>query len=153
MKDERMPIKADPMLRRGAPAPMRLVQRLGFIAMIGFGLAACETVNRMSAVQSVAELEQGDAEVVRANIASLSEVIERNPRDAAAYNTRGAAYARIGQFREAMADFGRAIELDPGLRAGPDQSVDWPIARSGKSSGRLRISTMHSPLTRITFRR
>ena len=30
MKDERMPIKADPMLRRGAPAPMRLVQRLGF---------------------------------------------------------------------------------------------------------------------------
>ena len=33
----------------------------------------------MSAVQSVAELEQGDAEVVRANIASLSEVIERNP--------------------------------------------------------------------------
>ena len=33
-----------------------------------------------------------------ANIESLSAVIEANPSDAAAYNTRGIAYGRAGRF-------------------------------------------------------
>jgi cytochrome c-type biogenesis protein CcmH/NrfG len=47
------------------------------------------------------------------NIGSLTEVITRNPNDATAYNTRGAAYARAGRFNEAISDFNRAIQLDP----------------------------------------
>jgi Tfp pilus assembly protein PilF len=49
------------------------------------------------------------------NIGSLSEVISRNPNDATAYNTRGAAYARAGRYSEAMSDFNRAVQLDPNL--------------------------------------
>ena len=47
------------------------------------------------------------------NISSLTEVIEKNPRDAVAYNTRGVVYAKLGQFSNAIDDFSHSIELDP----------------------------------------
>src|SRR5690606_36416785 len=49
------------------------------------------------------------------NITSLTEVVNKNPRDAAAYNVRGTAYGESGKFNEALADFNRALELDPGF--------------------------------------
>ena len=48
------------------------------------------------------------------NLGSLTEVIERNPSDPGAYNTRGAAYARLGRYSDAIADFNKAVQLDPG---------------------------------------
>ncbi len=48
---------------------------------------------------NVAELESDTSGAQTTNIASLTEVVNRNPGDARAYNTRGAAYARIGAFR------------------------------------------------------
>ena len=47
-----------------------------------------------------------------ANIASLTEVVQRNPNDAQAYNVRGSVLGRAGRNQEALADFDRAIALD-----------------------------------------
>ena len=48
-----------------------------------------------------------------ANIASLSDVIQREPTNPEAYNVRGSAFGRAGQYDQAMADFNKAIELNP----------------------------------------
>ena len=48
-----------------------------------------------------------------ANIASLTGVIQRNPRDASAYNTRGVVYAKLGQYSNAIQDFSHTIALNP----------------------------------------
>ena len=48
-----------------------------------------------------------------ANMASLTEVITRNPDDAQAYNMRGTVLGRAGRSSEALADFDKAISLDP----------------------------------------
>lgn len=47
------------------------------------------------------------------NIASLSEVIKVNPRDANALNMRGAAYGQVGEYEKALADFNAAIGVNP----------------------------------------
>src|SRR5712691_6892585 len=47
------------------------------------------------------------------NIASLSDVVRRNPNDPQAYNMRGSVYGRAGMHKEALADFNKAIALDP----------------------------------------
>lgn len=48
-----------------------------------------------------------------ANIESLTAVIDSNPRDAGAYNTRGIAYGQAGKLDKAIADFNTALQLDP----------------------------------------
>ena len=87
------------------------------IAM-GFALAlgACsETMGGMGPSGHVAETEAGAAaqNSNAGNLASLTEVIERNPHDAVAYNTRGVVYAKLGRYSSAIDDFSHAIELDP----------------------------------------
>jgi tetratricopeptide (TPR) repeat protein len=47
------------------------------------------------------------------NIESLSDVVQRNPNDATAFNTRGAAFARSGRYSDAIADFNKALQIDP----------------------------------------
>ena len=81
-------------------------------------LAACSTTGTPSPgpIVSVAEMDK-DLDTAKVNIESLTAVIESNPKDAAAYNTRGAAYARIGKYVEAEDDFSKAIELKPGYAA------------------------------------
>ena len=61
----------------------------------------------------VAEVEPDTTGAARGNIASLTDVIQRNPNDPTAYNTRGIAYAKIGQYQNAIEDFTKAIQLDP----------------------------------------
>ncbi len=48
-----------------------------------------------------------------ANIASLTDVVMRNPNDPQAYNMRGAVFGQAGKHAEALADFNKAISLDP----------------------------------------
>ena len=48
-----------------------------------------------------------------ANIASLTQVVNKNPNSAEAYNVRGTAYGRAGQNRAALEDFTRALQLNP----------------------------------------
>ncbi len=86
---------------------------VGAAAIAAAGLAGCETVGSAAGARQYAVLETDTTGATSSNIASLSEVVQRNPNDAAAYTTRGAAYARAGQFNEAIADFTKAIQLDP----------------------------------------
>ena len=77
-------------------------------------LAACsETLGGFNT--HVAELDAEPAAQASnaGNIDSLTEVIQRNPSDAAAYNTRGVVYAKLGKYPNAIEDFSHTIELDP----------------------------------------
>jgi tetratricopeptide (TPR) repeat protein len=79
---------------------------LAFAAM--FGLAGCETSNTSDAVIRI-DKAQGSQE----NIASLTAVINANPRDPEGYNVRGSAYGRAGEFRQALNDFNTALQINP----------------------------------------
>ena len=70
-------------------------------------LTGCDTVAPRD--PGVAVVNKEDPAVTSANLSSLSAIIARNPNDAQAYNTRGAAYAKTGHFSEAVADFTKAI--------------------------------------------
>src|SRR5262249_10060024 len=47
------------------------------------------------------------------NLASLSEVIAKHPDDPQAYNMRGSVLADAGNADAALADFNKALSLDP----------------------------------------
>jgi tetratricopeptide (TPR) repeat protein len=51
-----------------------------------------------------------------------SEAIERNSRDAGAYHHRAHTHERLGQWREAIADYAKAIDLKP-------QNLSWRVCR------------------------
>ena len=83
------------------------------LIVAGLALSGCESAGTVGAIGlGVAETTPKSQET-SVNLASLSEVVARNPQDAEAYNTRGAAYARTGDFDKAIADFTKAIQLDP----------------------------------------
>ena len=71
-------------------------------------LAACQTTGPATPLPGANPAVGSDA-----NLQSLSDVVGRNPLDPNAYNVRGIAYAEAGRSQEALADFGRAIELNP----------------------------------------
>ena len=94
-----------------------LALKLGPLSLVlaTLALAGCETMGRGagSPQQRVAVLEEDTQGTSTVNIASLSEVIQRNPSDPGAYNTRGAAYARVGRYGDAISDFNKAVQIDP----------------------------------------
>ncbi|MCP4935477.1 MAG: tetratricopeptide repeat protein [bacterium] len=49
----------------------------------------------------------------RQNLASLSEVVRRNPTNVNALNMRGTAFAKSHDYERALADFNAAIDIDP----------------------------------------
>jgi tetratricopeptide (TPR) repeat protein len=76
-------------------------------------LAACSTTLDLSGGSSTPATEDAEAQATSpANIASLTEVVQRNPNDAQAYNMRGSVLGRAGRHQEALADFDRAIGID-----------------------------------------
>lgn len=95
---------------------MPTLSRLGSIVLIAISLGGCMTDRIGFTGGKVAETDS-DKQAASVNIASLTDVIARNPTDANAYNTRGAAYARISKYPEAVADFTKAIALKPGFAA------------------------------------
>src|SRR6201996_6479069 len=84
------------------------------LAAIGLMLAACsETLGGFNTHVAEVDAEPGAQASNAGNIASLTDVIQRNPSDAAAYNTRGVVYAKLGKYPSAIEDFSHTIELDP----------------------------------------
>jgi len=85
------------------------------VGAAALALAGCETYGGLGArpTGNVAEVEVDTSGASSANIASLSDVIQRNPNDSVAYNTRGAAYAKIGRYQNAIDDFSKAVQIDP----------------------------------------
>ena len=73
-------------------------------------LSACQTGGGAGfANNSIPDTPVGSS----VNIGSLTDVVNSNPSDPGAYNVRGIAYAEAGRTRDALNDFGRAIDLDP----------------------------------------
>ena len=86
---------------------LRTVLKTGLVAIALPLLAtACTTTNNVSAL--TVEKEQGSSE----NISSLTRVVNQNPRSPEAYNVRGSAYGRAGQYSYALNDFNKAISLN-----------------------------------------
>ena len=79
------------------------------VLLVAMGFAGCKPIT----TSAVSEDEDSAQAASPANIASLSEVIQRNPNDAQAYNVRGSVLGRAGKREEALADFNKAIALDP----------------------------------------
>src|SRR5258708_32051964 len=77
-----------------------------------FALAGCgATIGNIDLTGSSQEQDTTQA-ATPTNLASLTEVVQRNPNDAQAYNMRGSVLGRAGRNQEALADFDRAIALD-----------------------------------------
>src|SRR5215216_4477438 len=76
-------------------------------------LAGCSTTALTPSANAVPESEEAQLAASPANIASLTEVVQRNPNDPQAYNMRGSILGQAGRHQEALADFEKAISLDP----------------------------------------
>ena len=85
----------------------------GFAVMAAIGLTGCETVGTMGSAGQRGDVE--DSQTASTDIASLSDVVTKNPGDAEAYNMRGSAYARSGQYEAAAKDFDQALRINPGF--------------------------------------
>ena len=79
--------------------------------LLALALAACSTTSMNGA--AAPESEDALYATSPANIASLTDVVQRNPNDPQAYNMRGAVLGQAGRFDEALADFNKAIGIDP----------------------------------------
>mgnify|MGYP003336080420 FL=1 len=84
--------------------PMPRLSAFATAGALALLLAACGPTGRSVSTAGVAELEQR-SEATETNLASLNQVVAANPNTPEPYNTRGAAYARIGRFQEAITDF------------------------------------------------
>src|SRR3546814_10988248 len=82
-------------------------------------LAGCSTVQTIDTI--AVDRAQGSEE----NIASLSSVIQSAPQNPEGYNVRGSAYGRAGEFKRALEDFNRAIQLNPQFSQADRKSVGW----------------------------
>src|SRR5215472_13844141 len=87
--------------------PLRLP--LGAALLLAAVLGACSTLGP----SGMPETEENRYATSPANIASLTEVVQRNPNDPQAYNMRGTIFGQAGRREEAIADFDKAISLDP----------------------------------------
>ncbi len=113
---------------------------LGATVLTALTLAGCDTVSRATATRQFAVVVADKSGATEVNIASLSDVIQRNPSDAAAYNTRGAAYARAGNYDSAIADFTKAIQLNPSSSSAYGNRR-WPTASPDRNDAALQDFT------------
>jgi tetratricopeptide (TPR) repeat protein len=82
--------------------------RLQAAFLLALLTGACQTVGGGAIVEDKEEKRIASP----TNIASLSDVVRRNPGDPQAYNMRGSVYGRAARFQEALDDFNQAIKID-----------------------------------------
>ena len=80
-----------------------------FLAVVA--LAACET--SQTGDQRAADQLSNPPVDQKNNIASISAVLAKNPRDANALNLRGTAFGQAGEYEKAIGDFSAAIQANP----------------------------------------
>jgi tetratricopeptide (TPR) repeat protein len=97
-----------------SPDILRFLRR-GALAACALALAGCSSTGGTGVVGATTGGDDTESSYLgsTANLASLGDVVQRNPNDPQAYNMRGTVLARTGRRQEAMADFSRAIQLDP----------------------------------------
>src|SRR5260370_25730046 len=91
--------------------PVALTARAALLSG-ALALGACSTTLNLGGSTSSPAVDGGAQDASPANIASLTDVVTRNPNDAQAYNMRGSVLGRAGRNQEALGDFDRAISLD-----------------------------------------
>src|SRR4051812_32583946 len=82
------------------------------LLMLAALLAGCSTSALTPGANTVPESEEALFAASPANIASLTEVVQRNPSDPQVYNMRGSVLGLAGRHEEALSDFNKAISLD-----------------------------------------
>ena len=141
------------LLKNAKPARRRRTAAWALLLAVSLPLAGCETATNIMGKQGtgVAEVANQLPEEAARNLASLTDVILRNPLSAEAYNTRGVAYARTGKFQEAIADFGQSIKLAPGNaasltnRALAYRQINRDDAALGDFNGAVAADPNHAP--------
>ena len=73
-------------------------------------LAGCQSSEMASKLVQQQQLVRSEQ---KNNIASLTEAIKNNPKDANALNLRGAAYGQAGEYERALEDFNAALAINP----------------------------------------
>ena len=101
------------MLRiaRSAPHLRGGLALVALSALLASALAGCATLGNPPA--SDAGASEGMLATSQSNLTSLGEVIAKHPDDPQAYNMRGSVYGEAGRNDQALADFNKAIGLDP----------------------------------------
>lgn len=61
-------------------------------------------------IKAVNEQDKGN---LKTAIEYYSKAIDKNPREASAYNNRGSCYNSLNKFKKSIGDFNKAIELEP----------------------------------------
>ena len=82
------------------------------VALIALLVCGC-SINLGSLTPSSSAEPESARLTSASNIGSLTETIKNNPNDPQAYNMRGSVLAQAGKTEEALADFNKAISLDP----------------------------------------
>src|SRR5262245_48716775 len=84
--------------------------RRALVLVAALALVGCSGASEITG--AISEPHDPGTALSPANLASLTDVVERNPADPQAYNIRGAVYGQAGQYEQALADFNKAIGLD-----------------------------------------
>ena len=95
----------------GSRLQARFAHRATSVAALGLLLAGCASAALTP--PDASQTEEAFFATSPANIASLTDVVLRNPDDPQAYNVRGAVFGQANRQTEALADFNKAISLDP----------------------------------------
>jgi len=82
-------------------------------ASMNLRIVAVSLVMLSTAAAPAAPGDNATRDRLEAAVAESTRVIERSPRNVAAYQRRGEEYFRLGKFKESVADFDKVIELEP----------------------------------------
>ena len=111
------------------------------MAAIAFVAASTAAANEQSDCLSNTDVDL--------RIRSCSELIQREPNNAAAYNSRAAAYVTRGDYNSAVADVVKAGELSP--KKDPQASTAIPKAATEKKNSQvIAARPLPSPKAAIT---
>src|SRR5882757_7962692 len=95
--------------RRGARASILMA-----LVAMALGAAGCSfNLSSLDPPSPAPEKDETPQVTSSSNIGSLTEAIRNNPNDPQAYNMRGTVLAQAGKTEEALADFNKAVSLDP----------------------------------------
>jgi tetratricopeptide (TPR) repeat protein len=109
MKRSALAVVESTVSRRASGLPAGLGLVVAGLAIAALPLAGCATLGNPAASDNDAPLYATS----QSNLTSLSEVVEKHPEDPQAYNMRGSVYGEAGRYEQALADFSKAISLDP----------------------------------------
>jgi len=117
------------------------MRRVSLVAAIAFVAASTAAANEQADCLGNADVDL--------RIRSCSELIQREPNNAAAYNSRAAAYVTKGDYNSAVADVVKAGELSP--KKDPQASTAIPKAATEKKNSQvIAARPLPSPKAAIT---